>query len=268
MAKIGLNNFRYAVISDFDTLGAPVYGTVKTPAKAISANVSISNNDAKLFADDALAESDTSFQSGTVTIGIDNEDLETMANLLGHNYASGVILRNSNDVAPYVGFGRVVTKMVNGVYKYKVEFLYKVKFSEPSQEDQTKGESLEFNTTEIEGQVLALTSGLWSYAKVFDSKDAAVTALEGLFANFAPANFNISGLASSAITLHFVDGMTWEEWVASDYNTIGATIGTDDHIYCIDTHATTATLKTIKSGSTAVAKTATIVSGTAYTAAT
>lgn len=182
MAKIGLTNFRYSVLTEA-TDGTPSYGDVKTPAKAVSCSVSIDNNDAKLFADDALAESDTSFAGGTVTMGIDEDDLETMADLLGHTYTSqDGITRSVDDTAPYVGLGRVVTKMVGGAYKYKVEFLYKVKFQEPSQENTTKGESVEFGTTEIEGTISALANGKWSVAKEFDTKAAAVTYLEGLMA--------------------------------------------------------------------------------------
>ena len=90
------------------------------------------------------------------------------------------MIRNANDTAPYIGFGRIITKMVNGAYKYKVEFIYKCKFSEPSQEDETKGESLEFSTTELEGVVSALANGKWSVTKTFDTKTEAVTYLEGL----------------------------------------------------------------------------------------
>ena len=85
------------------------------------------------------------------------------------------MVRNSNDVAPYIGLGRVITKMVNGALKYKAEFLYKVKFSEPSQEDQTKGEKVDFKTPEIEGTASQLANGDWSAAQTFDTKDAAVS---------------------------------------------------------------------------------------------
>lgn len=185
MAKIGLTNFRYATLTEAQD-GTPTYNGAKKPAKAISCNVEITNNSAMLYADDVLAESDTSFQSGTATIGIDEEDVETMAALLGHTVTDGEIVRNANDAAPYVGFGRVITKMVNGAYKYKVEFLYKVKFAEPSQENTTKGENLEFSTSEIEGTVAALANGKWSVAKQFDTKEEAITYLEGLMAAPTP----------------------------------------------------------------------------------
>lgn len=181
MAKIGLNNFRYALLTEAED-GTPSYDGAKKPGKAISCNVQISNNSATLYADDTLAESDTSFQSGTVTMGIDEDDLETMAALLGHTISDGVLTRNAYDTAPYVGLGRIVMKMVNNVTKYKVEFLYKVKFSEPSAENQTRGESVEFATTEIEGTVAALKNGNWSVAQTFATKDEALTYLESLMA--------------------------------------------------------------------------------------
>jgi phi13 family phage major tail protein len=188
MAKIGLTTLRYSKLTEAAD-GTPSYDGAKTPGKAISCNVQITNNSATLYADDTLAEQDTTFQSGTVTVGIDEDDNTTMADLLGHEIdESGEIIRKSTDIAPYVGFGHVATKVVHGAYKYKVEFLYKVKFAEPSNENNTKGESVEFSTTEIEGTIAALKNDKWSIAKTFDTKTAAVTYLEGLMSNTSPVS--------------------------------------------------------------------------------
>ena len=183
MAKIGLNNFRYGILTEASD-GTPSYNGAKKPAKAVSCTVNITANNASLYADDAQAEVDRSFQSGTVTIGIDDEDPETMAELLGHTYdaTANTMTRNVEDTAPYVGLGRVIVKMVGGVYKYKVEFLYKVKFAEPNQDDTTKGESTAFNTSTMEGMVAVLGNGNWSVTKTFDTKEEAITYLEGLLA--------------------------------------------------------------------------------------
>ena len=169
MAKIGLNNFRYSKLTEADD-GTASYAGAKKPGKAT-----------ELYTDDALSESDKSFNKGTVTIGIDEDDTETMADLLGHDVSEeGEMVRNAEDTAPYVGLGRIITKMVKGQYKYKVEFLHKVKFAEPSQEDNTKGENTEFNTTELEGNVAQLANGDWSKTKTFDTKTEAIQYLEGL----------------------------------------------------------------------------------------
>jgi phi13 family phage major tail protein len=180
MAKIGLDNFRYGILNEADD-GTYSYGIAKKPGKAIDAEVSIQTNDANLFADDGLAENDSSFQSGTIKLGIDDLDLQTEADLLGHTFVDGEIIKNKNDIAPYVGVGRIITKLINGAYHYKVEFFHKVKFSEPNQNDKTKGENVEFGTAEIEGKIATLANGDWNKAETFDDKADAVAYLEGLF---------------------------------------------------------------------------------------
>ena len=180
MAKIGLNNFRYGILTEAQD-GTPSYAGALIPGKAISCNVEVSNNDATLYADDVVQESDTSFAGGTATIGVDRADYQTQANLLGHTYsAEDGLLRNSNDIAPYVGFGRIIKIMQDGNLKWKVEFLYKVKFAEPSQNDTTQGEGVEFGTIEMQGQVAQLGNGNWSLSQMFDEKADALAFLESL----------------------------------------------------------------------------------------
>lgn len=180
MAKIGLTNFRYGILTEAVD-GTPSYGGAKTPGAAISCNVEVSNNDAKLYANDGVQESDTSFAGGTVTMGIDRADYQTQADLLGHTYDEETgLVRSTNDTAPYVGLGRIVTQMINNVINYRVEFLYKVKFAEASQTDATRGENVEFNTVEMQGQVAQLANGEWSISQEFTTKEAATAYLENL----------------------------------------------------------------------------------------
>jgi len=181
MAKIGLDNFKYAKLTEAED-GTPSYAEAKKPAKAIDCKVSIENNTAELYADDGLAESDYTFKKGTVSLTIDEDNDEMFADILGHDIGEdGELVRKDTDIAPFVGFGRILTKIVNGEYKYKVEFLPKVKFAEPSQEDATKGENVEFKTSTLEGTVMKLADGTWSKAKTFTSKSEAISYLNGLF---------------------------------------------------------------------------------------
>ena len=182
MAKIGLSNLIYANLTEADN-GTPSYDGAKTLGKAVSANVSITNNSATLYADDVLAESDTSFQTGTITCGVDEDADATFAPLLGHTNTEGVVVKTATDTAPWVGVGRIITKMVSGVYYYKAEVLYKVKFSEPSQDDSTKGESIEFRTPEIEGTIATLANGKWCTSQTFTTKANALAFIQGIFAN-------------------------------------------------------------------------------------
>ena len=181
MAKIGLNNLWYSKLTEAQD-GTPTFDGAKSFGKAVSANVSITNNSASVYADDTLAESDTSFQSGTITLGVDDDREATFADVLGHEVTDeGEVIRNANDTAPWVGLARIVVKMVQNVRLYKVEVLYKVKFSEPSQEDQTKGESVEFSTPEIEGTIATLANGDWSTSMTFATKDEAIAFIQALF---------------------------------------------------------------------------------------
>lgn len=180
MAKIGLKNFKYSVLDESDAVTEP-----KSLGKAVSCKVAIDKNEAVLYADDGVAESDYSFKKGTVTLEVDEDADEVFAELLGHKVSSdteskGEVVRNEGDVAPYVAIGRILTKVVNGVRKYKVEYLSKVKFKEPDADESTKGESVEFKTSSIEGAVVTLASGEWSKSKTFATYAEAETYLNGL----------------------------------------------------------------------------------------
>ena len=179
MAKIGLNNFRFAVASIAND-GTITYGGAQKPAKAISFTFEPTVSDAKLYADDELAETDSRVTGGEVTMGIDREDLDTMCTLLGHtkDVETGVITDNVNDSAPYVGVGRVTKLMEDGVVKYRATVLALVKFKEPSDEDNTQGESVEFATTSLSGTMKVPSDGKWRKRKTFTTQADALSFIE------------------------------------------------------------------------------------------
>lgn len=177
MAKIGLRKLYYSNLTE--TNGTPAYDGVKTLAKAVSSNLTMTNNSAELYADDGLAESDYSFASGTLALGCDDD--ANFAVLLGHTETSGEVVYNADDVAGYVGVGQIVTRVVAGVLSYKAEILCKVKFSEPNGENTTKGETVEFGTYTIEGKVSKLANGDWRKTQVFTSEAEAIAYITNEF---------------------------------------------------------------------------------------
>lgn len=186
MAKIGLNNFRYAIATINSTTGIVTYGGSKKPAKAISFTFEPTVADASLYADDSRAEYDSRVTGGNVTMGIDREDFETMADLLGHTKdAGGEIEDNINDTAPYVGVGRVTRLMVDGQQKFRGTVLSLVKFQEPTENDQTMGETIEFQTSEISGQMIIPQNGKWRQRKIFDTQADAIAYIEGVLGSSA-----------------------------------------------------------------------------------
>ena len=177
MARIGLKNFRYSELDEEEKVIAP-----KSLGKAIDCKVSLELNSGELYADDALAESDYTFNKGTVTITVDEDDDEVLAPLLGHEIdeTTQEVIRKDTDVAPYIAFGRIITKIVKGNYKYKVEFLSKVKFKDTMPDETTKGASTEFKGTSIEGTVMKKVNGEWSRTKTFTNYEEASAYLDSL----------------------------------------------------------------------------------------
>ena len=78
-----------------------------------------------------LKEQVSMFKSGTMTSGIDDDNDEIFAELLGKTVdeQTGVVISNVNDEPIYVGFGHIVPKMVGGSLKDKVKFFPKMKLN-------------------------------------------------------------------------------------------------------------------------------------------
>ena len=178
MAGIGLKSFKYAKLNNDGT-----YGPVKTLAGAIECKVSLDLSEATLYSDDAVREQVSIFKSGTLTAGIDDDNDEIFAELLGKTVdeETGVVISNVNDVPIYVGFGHIVPKMVGGALKYKVEFFPKMKFKPFMTDAKTKGDSLEFTTPSVEATIFENDNGDWEKHKVYDTENEANIALDGFF---------------------------------------------------------------------------------------
>ena len=182
MAKIGLKGLKYAILDLDDN----TYGTPASLGKGIKATVKAKSADASLYADDALAESDSSFVSADVSVEVDDaRDATVVAKLLGHSVGTGadagVVTRNAGDVAPYVGLGRIVTLVVGNVKSYKAEFLTKVKFTEPDQDEATKADNVTYGTTTLSGTASADATGVWSKTGTFATPELAQAFLDDCF---------------------------------------------------------------------------------------
>ena len=71
MAKIGLKCPVAAQITGYDSAtGAPTYGNGFIIGKAVTAEKTIESNSNPLYGDDAIAENDSSFASGTIKLGV------------------------------------------------------------------------------------------------------------------------------------------------------------------------------------------------------
>lgn len=151
MATIGLDKLFYAKITE-DASGNETYGKPAQLAKAMSAELSVELAEATLYADDGAAEVIKEFQSGTLSLGIDDIGTTIASDLTGAVIDENhVLISSSEDGGSPVAIG-FRAKKSNGKYRYF--WLYKVKFGIPATNLTTKGESIEFSTPTIEGTVL------------------------------------------------------------------------------------------------------------------
>ena len=189
MAGKGLKKAKYNQI-DTQTKKYKTLTDSKVPLleKIIESKFSPEYNNAELYADDALAESDYSFKKGTLSIVVADDKDEVCAELLGNDVSEeNEVTSNVNDTAPECGFGHIVPKIVNGIKKYKVEFFPRVKFTKITTDRKTKGESIEFATTNIEATVFPLSEAIngleigdWEKHKTFATETEAETYLDTL----------------------------------------------------------------------------------------
>ena len=151
MATIGLDKLYYAPITE-DEKGEESYGTPAQLAKAISADLSVELAEATLYADDGASEIVKEFQSGTLSLGVDDIGGEAASTLTGAVIDdNGVVISAGEDGGKPVAVG-FRAKKSNGKYRYF--WLYRVKFGIPATNLATKGDSISFSTPTIEGTVL------------------------------------------------------------------------------------------------------------------
>ena len=188
MARIG---FKFA---KYNKIAGNTYATLtseKVPLfeKVIDEKFAPEFNNAELPANDSIAESDYSFKKGTLSLTIADDNDALLAELFGNTVVKegGEVTSNIEDVAPEFGYGHIIPKMVGGVRKYKAEFFPRVKFTKATSDNKTRGESVEFNTTQLEATVYPLETALnglkigdWEKHQTFATLAEAEAYLDGL----------------------------------------------------------------------------------------
>ena len=179
MANIGLSQPYYAKYAYSNS--AIAYTGLAKLGKATTVNLALDNRDPeKLYADNGVAESLWLFSGATVTLGIDELDIATAADILGLTAPTGsaALQFTANAVAPYVGLGFIVKKVKGGTIKWRVVTLAKCQFKPVDFSVNTQAETVEFQTPEIEAAVLTPDTGAWQTWGDYESESAALTALQ------------------------------------------------------------------------------------------
>lgn len=151
--RIGCDHAVVAKLTE-GTDGTPTYSTIMQLPGLVKMNVNPNASLETMFYDDGPG--DTASTLGKIEVEFEKNALATAesAFLLGHTVdTNGALVSAADDTPPWVALGFRSQKS-DGTYKYV--WLYKGKFSDPEMQNETKKDSINFQTDTIKGQFVKL----------------------------------------------------------------------------------------------------------------
>lgn len=178
--RIGCDNLHYATMTTEDTATtAPVYATPTAAPGVMHVNINPNATLATAFYDDGPGESAATL--GTIEVEVQKNYLsaQNKADMLGHTIdTNGGVAFADSDVAPNLALGFRTLKS-NGNYRYV--WLYKGRFTDPEDNNETKADTINFQADVIQGQFVKLSypvtlggvpKRVWKYEIDEDNPDA------------------------------------------------------------------------------------------------
>lgn len=190
MALIGLS--KPYIATYVNNNGTVTYSARTVLGKYTNLDLSLDSADENiLYADNGPAESDSQFSGGTVTVTTDDllaAAFKTALGLTEQAISTTVttatpkwMVFDDSQNAPYFALGGVIKKKVNGAYKWVCFVLEKIKFRNPDLSVATQGETIEWQTPELEATILRSDASGHPWFRMsseLDSEEDAVAILE------------------------------------------------------------------------------------------
>ena len=210
MAGIGMYGVFYAKATIQNGIVTGYSGGSKMMGKAFSATFDPNTpDDNPLFANNGEAENDSSGASGgTLTMTLDRLTMDAAADLYGLQVVETSVTVNGEQVIgrglKYTGMeqsapvGTAFIRMLqeDGVRKHEVMLYRRATYSMPSENAQTMGESIEWQTPEISGSVMGMEAdgtSAWYESFVFPTQAAAIAYIESVLGPMASKASSIVG---------------------------------------------------------------------------
>lgn len=165
--RIGVSNFHYAIMTTEDTISTPpTYDTPVSAPGIMSVNINPNASVDTLFADDGPFETATTIGQVEVEVQKNSLTSQNKADLLGKTVdKKGGLVSSATDIPPWVAVSFRSLKS-NGKYRYV--WLYKGKFQDPEDNNETKGDSINWQSDTITGNFVRLV-----YEQDFEGKTQA-----------------------------------------------------------------------------------------------
>ena len=191
MAFIGM---RHVVAAELDSHTAGSEPTYKSSGwdvgKAITGNLTINRNTNPLYADDVIAEDDNGITGMDLELGLDDilEEIQAKMGILKEvtsGSPSVTTYYDTSAAAKDLGVGYIRVRRKNGVTTFQAIWIYQTKFSKNSENSQTKGETIEWQTPTVNGKCVGLDvdgSGDVAFRKIqnFTTEALAAAFLDSL----------------------------------------------------------------------------------------
>ena len=185
MAKIMA---RMPVIADrTETTNSVSFANGLAVGKLVQVSVTPNVSDVKFYADDGIAEHNVSFTDAAISLNISTVPGEAASKMFGADTNTTDTIKWYDVPAKYVGFGFISAESIDNVQKFKVSWFPKVIFALPTEQYDTKGESITFNASTITGTAEkdpfntdASGNEEWKEEYEFSTAAAAVTKLKAL----------------------------------------------------------------------------------------
>lgn len=192
-----ITGYSQPIVAKYDYSSNTIsYTNVMPLARGVEVQMEVEIGDAtNFFADNTIAEAVAGqFNGATATLTVDGLK-DAARDLIAGLVTSTTIIANSSTVTakvyddlqviPYVGIGFVVRYMENGVTTYAPVILPKAQFSPESLNAATQGESVEFQTTELQATVMRADDANHSWKVVAEDQTTEAKAVAVINAYFS-----------------------------------------------------------------------------------
>ena len=172
--------------------------------KLVGAALTVNLASGELYADDKLAEQESQFASGSVTLETDDMTDAVAAEVYGATVSNGTVIYKSTDTAPMGSLAYIKTLQINGVKLCRAYYYPRVMAAVGNDNVQTKGSSITFQTTSTTFTVMPdRETGEWRETQLCDHLDQAISWING--------KMGIAAGSVRLLNLVFYNGATGEE---------------------------------------------------------
>lgn len=176
MSKVGIQRVKFSTIKEGKYTGAKEIGTL------VSFNGSPNKVEVEDWGDNRIVESNKSVNKIALSMELNDLAGETYAELCGHEYAKETkkVTVKSTDNAPYVGIGAIGNSERSGKTVYVMKFYPYMQFGEPSDDNSTGTETIEYKHTTVEGTGYPNANNEIKIEQEFETLELAEQELEKL----------------------------------------------------------------------------------------